>query len=156
MFCCVPQQTCLLCHAAGMSAVSAVSHSRHVCFVMQQTCLLCHTADMAAVPHSMHVCFVIQQACLLCHTADMSAVPLSRHVCYVTQVTCPPCDTADMYAVSRSRQVGDRVAGPLQTTSLLMALPFPQRRWETDPPRSASSGVREMGGHSHLFLCTYM
>ena len=107
-----------MCYMADMSAVS---HSRHVCCVTQQTCLRRHTADMSAVSHSRHVCWVTQQTCLLCHTANMSAMSHSRHVCCVTQQICLLCRTTDMPAVSHSRHVGNRVAGPLQTTSLVRA-----------------------------------
>ena len=59
------------------SALSAVSHSRRVRGVtQQQTCLPCHTADMSAVKHSRHVCYVT----LLCGTADMSSVSQSKRV----------------------------------------------------------------------------
>ena len=89
----------LLCHTAGMSAVS---HSRHVCSVTQQTYVLCDTVGMSAVSHSGQVCCVKKQTCLLCDTADMSAVSHSRHVCCVTQQTCLLCYTADMSDMSHS------------------------------------------------------
>ena len=67
--CCVTEQTCPLCHAAD---IAALSRSKHVCCVTQQTRLMCHTANMSAMSHSRHVCCVTQQTCLLQHTADMS------------------------------------------------------------------------------------
>ena len=108
------RKTMILCCKQG--GISAVSHSRHVCYVTQQTCLqwpiclLRHTADMSAVSPSRHVCCVTQHTCLLCHTllchtAGMSAVTHSRHLCCVTLWTCLLCHTADMSAVLGSRHV---------------------------------------------------
>ena len=84
--------------------MSAVSHSRHVCFVTQQAYLPCHTVDMSAVSRSRHVFRVAQQARLLSHTTHISAVSHSRHVCCATQQTCLR-QTADMSAVSHYRHV---------------------------------------------------
>ena len=64
-------QTCLLCDAAGMSAVE---HTRHVGRVRCRTCLLRHTADMSTVGHSRYVCCVPQQTCVLRDTAAMPAM----------------------------------------------------------------------------------
>ena len=98
LVCCVTQQTCLLCHTEGMSAVShmsAVGHVRHACCGTRQTCLLCRTADMSAVSRNRHDCCLTQR----------------RHVFCAMQQTCPPCHAVDMSAASHSKHVG-RVAKP--------------------------------------------
>ena len=100
-----PLSSLLSCVHVYTRTQSAVSHTIHFCCVTQQTHLLCHTADMLAESHSRHVCCHPQQTCLLCDTADMTAVSHSRHDCCVTQQTCWPCPTADMSAVSHSRSV---------------------------------------------------
>ena len=78
-----PQQTCLLCHTADMSAVC---HSRHVCCATQQTRLLYHTADMSAVSQcwvllkEVSTFFGLPRTAKLCLAFNVSGSPLERLV----------------------------------------------------------------------------
>ena len=68
--------------------ISAMRHSRHVCCGPHRTCLLRHAADVSAVAHNKQVVFWVTQQTCLCDTGDMSGVRRGRYACCVTQQAC--------------------------------------------------------------------